>query len=69
MNENNSQKGTLAITYLFERENIFQNIDAENTMKNELKELVLKWKKRGLINRFVIADDEVLKEEISNRII
>ena len=62
-------KGNLLITYLFEVNedgyDLFCNSAIENTMKKELQELAEQWKKRGLIKRYVIADDELINEKLT----
>lgn len=65
MTEKNIGKGNLLFTYLFEdNEDIVSNLEKENTMIKELQELAEQWKKRGLIRRYTIADDELINEKL-----
>ena len=64
MIENDIGKGNLLITYLFEDKGIKDNLANENTMKKELQTLAEQWKKRGLIKRYMIADDELISEKL-----
>ena len=69
MTEKDTSKGNLLITYLFEENedgyDLFCNSASENTMKKELQELAEQWKKRGLIKRYVIADDELINKKLT----
>ena len=58
-------KGNLLITYLFEDNGIKASLENEKTMIYELQELAEQWKKRGLIKRYVIADDEFINEKLT----
>lgn len=69
MTEKDIGKGNLLISYLFEGKedcyDILCNSMSENTMKKELQELAENWKKRGLIKRYMIADDELINEKLT----
>ena len=68
MTEKDIGKGNLLITYLFkENDDVIRNLDIENTMKNELRELAEQWKKRGLIKRYMIGDDELINEKLTRQ--
>lgn len=68
MTEKDIGKGNLLITYLFkENDDVIRNLDIENTMKNELQELAEQWKKRGLIKRYMIGDDELINEKLTRQ--
>ena len=66
MAEKDIGKGNLLITYLFEDNGIKDNLANENTMVYELQELTEQWKKRGLIKRYVIANDELISEKLKH---
>lgn len=66
MTEKDNGKGNLLITYLFtEDDNAIRNLDLENVMKNELQQLAENWKKRGIIKRYMIGDDEIINEKLT----
>lgn len=65
MTEKDNGKGNLLITYLFtEDDNAIRNLVLENVMKNELQQLAENWKKRGIIKRYMIGDDEIINEKL-----
>lgn len=64
MNDNFT-KGNILISYTFPEDTaVTQNIDNERVMKSELTELVKSWKERGLVEHFVIGDDEVISDRL-----
>ena len=69
MTEKDVGKGNLLISYLFEGNedcyDILCNSMSESTMKKELQELAENWKKRGLIKRYMIVDDELINEKLT----
>lgn len=66
MTEKDNGKGNLLITYLFtDDDNAIRNLDLENVMKNELQQLAENWKKRGIIKRYMIGDDEIINEKLT----
>lgn len=71
MTEKDIGKGNLLLTYLFAEnahlENFYCiNCDSEKVMKAELQELAEKWKKRRLIRRYVITDDELINDKLTS---
>ena len=65
MTEQNYGKGNLLLSYLFNTDDAISNLDNEVIMKKELQELVEQWKKRGLIKRYMIGDDELINEKLT----
>lgn len=65
MNERNTGKGNMLISYLFNEKDETKNATNECTMKHELQELVESWKERGFIKRYMIADDELINEKLT----
>ena len=66
MTEKDNGKGNLLITYLFtDDDNAIRNLDLENVMKNELQQLAENWKKRGIIKRYMIGDDELIHKKLT----
>ena len=61
MNGNN--KGNMLISYLFKNVDEIKNIDIEHKMRVDLIHLAEKWKEKGYIGRYVIADDECISDE------
>lgn len=66
MTEKDIGKGNLLITYLFVENDVLCNSMSESTMKKELQELAEQWKKRGLIKRYMIADDELINDKLTH---
>lgn len=58
-------KGNLFLSYLFNTDDVISNLDNEIIMKKELQELVEQWKRRGLIKRYMIGDDELINEKLT----
>lgn len=65
MTEQNYEKGNLLLSYLFNTDDAISNLDSEATMKKELQELAENWKKRGLIKKYMIGDDELINEKLT----
>ena len=49
------EKGNMLISYIFESDNVIQNVDADLEMQRDLQKLAEEWKKKGYIRRYVIA--------------
>ena len=49
------EKGNMLISYIFESDNVIQNIDADLEMQRDLQKLAEEWKKKGYIRRYVIV--------------
>lgn len=58
------EKGNMLISYIFESDNVIQNVDADLEMQRDLQKLAEEWKKKGYIRRYVIAPDDVISENI-----
>ena len=70
MTEKDIGKGNMLLTYLFAENAQLKdcyciNCDSEKVMKAELQELAEQWKKRGLIRKYVIADDELINDKLT----
>lgn len=65
MTEQNYGKGNLLLSYLFNTDDVISNLDSEATMKKELQKLAEQWKRRGLIKRYMIGDDELINEKLT----
>lgn len=71
MTEKDIGKGNMLLTYLFAENAQLKdcyciNCDSEKVMKAELQELAEQWKKRGLIKKYVIADDELIHDKLTS---
>ena len=58
------EKGNMLISYIFESDNVIQNIDVDLEMQRDLQKLAEEWKKKGYIRRYVIAPDDVISENL-----
>jgi 1-aminocyclopropane-1-carboxylate deaminase/D-cysteine desulfhydrase-like pyridoxal-dependent ACC family enzyme len=58
------EKGNMLISYIFESDDVIQNVDADLEMQRDLQKLAEEWKKKGYIRRYVIAPDDVISENI-----
>ena len=58
------EKGNMLVSYIFESDNVIQNVDADLEMQRDLQKLAEEWKKKGYIRRYVIAPDDVISENI-----
>lgn len=65
MTEKDYGKGNLLLSYLFNTDDVISNLDSEDTMKKELQELAEQWKRRGLIKRYMIGDDELINKKMT----
>lgn len=65
MTEKDYGKGNLLLCYLFNTDDVISNLDSEDTMKKELQELAEQWKRRGLIKRYMIGDDELINKKLT----
>lgn len=68
MQEGNTKRGNSMITYLFpEGTSGTQDIDNEDIMQKELRELVRSWLRRGYIKMYELADDDQIAEKVKDR--
>lgn len=58
------EKGNMLISYIFASDDVIQNIDSDLAMQRDLQKLAEDWKKKGYINRYIIAPDEVISESV-----
>lgn len=66
MTDKDNKKGNLLISYKFpDNTNIINDIDNEIIIQNEISKLLYKLKNKGLISNFVIADDELISEKLT----
>lgn len=61
------KKGNLLCSYLFpEHTSIIDDANADVAMKNDLVRLAMKWKEKGYIEHFAVADSDVISEKLKN---
>lgn len=67
MTERDNKKGNILVTYrLPEDTEITEDIDNEFTIQREIAKLMNKLVSDGLISHFVIADDDIISERLTN---
>lgn len=57
-------KGNLLLTYLFASGDVIDNMNIEKEMIADIQKLAEKWKSKGYIKRYVIADDECISDNV-----
>lgn len=60
---NDNGKGNMLLSYLFKSDDIITNINIEHKIEQELSILANKLKKEGLIERWIVAPDDVISKK------
>ena len=62
----NNKKGNILVTYLFpDNTDIFTDIDNEIIIQQEIAKVMHRLVSEGIISHFVVADDDVISEKLS----
>lgn len=67
MTDKNNKKANVLITFTFPDDSDFtDDVDTELLIQNEIAKIMHKFVKEGKISHFIIANDDVISEKLSN---
>ena len=67
MTDKNNKKANVLITFTFPNNSDFKNdVDSEILIQNVVAKIMHKFVKEGKISHFIIANDDIISEKLSN---